>query len=120
MKETEMKKTIVMVEQILRIVENEKRGFKERVKKYEEIKSSSANLISMEFKKKLKTGRNWKGKIEIDYENQKVLLHVVPTKGVPCTIESGNALFSALGSTVSACSPAAEHRVLQTQQCQAI
>ena len=38
-------------------------------------------LISSEFKRKLKTGRNWKGQIDIDYENKVVLLHVVPTKG---------------------------------------
>jgi hypothetical protein len=80
-KETEMKRTMVLVDKVLRLLENEKRGFKERVKKYEEIKSSSANLVSKEFKKKLKTGRNWKGRIDIDYENQQVQLNVVPTKG---------------------------------------
>lgn len=68
---------------ILRSVDLLRQGHRARVKKYHELQSAEQALISLEFRRKLKTGRNWKGQIDIDYEGKTVQLHVVPTKGAP-------------------------------------
>lgn len=59
-----------------------------RKDKFYEIRSSVDETINKKFKDMLRTGRNWRGKIEVDHENKLVHLSVTPHKGALSDLSS--------------------------------
>lgn len=63
------------------LVTSQMQSWKTRIQKYEEIRQAVDQKINKRFKDMLRTGRNWKGKIEVDHDAQQVILSVTPHKG---------------------------------------
>jgi long-subunit acyl-CoA synthetase (AMP-forming) len=79
--ETEHQTSVVQTEKIINMVEVQRRSMKMRAKKFEDLKLAVTSVVDDEFKKKLKSGRNWKGKVEVDWDSQQCKLLVVANKG---------------------------------------
>jgi hypothetical protein len=68
-------------DRIVKLVDLQKSSWRKRVELYESIKNRTSNTIDIEFTKKLKVGRNWKGSIDINHDDQLVHIKVAPVKG---------------------------------------
>ena len=75
---------------VVSLVAAQRESSNNRIAKYHEIRDSTAKLINEAFRQRLKKGKNWPGKLEVDYEQERVDLWVAPHKG-------------ALSSSVLAC-----------------
>lgn len=61
-------------------VQNE--SIRVRKRRFLDIRTDTATEINQVFKRMLKTGRNWKGKIEVVHDEGIVKLQVTPNKGM--------------------------------------
>ena len=91
--QVEMEATTKRSDNVFQMVEFERKSWKERVKKYEEIKLATRNAISDEFASKLRKGRNWRGRIDVDHQAEHVYLSVAANKGALRTCACAGAHF---------------------------
>jgi hypothetical protein len=64
------------------LVRSQEESLSMRKEKFCEIRQKVDQTINKKFKDMLRTGRNWKGKIEVDHSERQVILSVTPHKGV--------------------------------------
>lgn len=56
-------------------------SFQARKAKYKEIRNKVDDAINKKFKEMLRTGRNWRGTVQVDHDARQVKLSVTPHKG---------------------------------------
>lgn len=64
------------------LVSSQSESFAVRKAKFLEIRANVDQAINKKFKDMLRTGRNWRGKIQVDHDSHEVFLSVTPHKGV--------------------------------------
>lgn len=91
-------------DRIVKLVDLQKSSWRKRVELYESIKNRTSNTIDIEFTKKLKVGRNWKGSIDINHDDQLVYIKVAPVKGmVPVILDLFVCALCAVHAVCDAC-----------------
>lgn len=63
------------------MVDIEHDSYIKRMLRCEQIKLAARNFLSDEFAAKLKKGRNWRGRVDVDHNEERVHLFVAANKG---------------------------------------
>ena len=79
--EIQMNKCSRRSQRIMDMVEIENDSYTKRMLRCEQIKLAARNFVSDEFAAKLKKGRNWRGRVDVDHKEERVCLSVAANKG---------------------------------------